>query len=962
MCHPERNICVPELSIGCPAEDGRSCATSTLTGDPCPSLGSFLPCTLDATDCSLGCRTCEEGGVWSECTPPCMLGTTENCAGCGDDCNAKVLNASPSCDTSHSLAPRASANANRCDYVGACAPGFADRDGERSNGCESDSVPPAAVSALIASGGDTAVTLDWVFPSDLDLARCIVRRRTDRAPTNNQDGALVGEFQQPEPNSEGLLVDRDLANGITYFYAVFCADLADNWQESVGAGNATSATTAALPPARVADLVASDGEDRSSTLTFTMPAPRVTSCTILRREGIYPSAHNDAAAVTVAGGPFSGASQSQRVVDLGLVNGLAYRYAVFCVNDGVWNDDLVPGENADIALPLDLPPANPIDLTASDGQDGRVQVDFTVPLGPLDACLLLRKTGGLPQSHADAAALQVGGPFNVAGAPVSLTFTLGIVNGTAYYFAVFCVRGTTWNDNVTVGKNADPGTPLAPGVPANPADLVASGADGAVSLTFSTPAVATNCVVRRTQGGYPTGHTSGTQVGAALGPSQQPTLLDPGLVNGTPYFYAVFCNNGAWNDSAVIGVNATSATPTACAAQTTTLSVANVRCSNNSPGSNNVVAAALAVTSGCANTLTSLTMSRDSNSRTLDTDLRNGRLYRDNLPLGFGVEDTLLGSVAAPTAGDVAFSGLTVPLGAGVATYLLYVIDLSPTASRSLFAPAVQAETSFTLTDAGGSQALASTPLVAGVHAIGAPVCNGPPPTTSGLDLGVGTQAVVGVATLQANTTNWNAGSGPESQVGYVWAKVGGDAGVQTMDCDLRTAGNSPAWAGAWDRGGTTQVLHLDTGLPLSWPVASCGGPTLRVFGVNYDPGAGACTGMSQLTSFTGVVAYSYATPTTVDAASRSVFAPPNTNGDFRIQTTYPAGGQLFGCATARYIDLPLGGLFSYAATSAAGAMTTLQVRLIFEAGGWPYTNPANNINRSQNRHLSVPELYLHIP
>ena len=69
VCHPETVRCVPAINIGCDAVDD-ICATTTQTGDSCPSAGSFLPCSIDVQDCSLGCRTCAADLTWSECPAP----------------------------------------------------------------------------------------------------------------------------------------------------------------------------------------------------------------------------------------------------------------------------------------------------------------------------------------------------------------------------------------------------------------------------------------------------------------------------------------------------------------------------------------------------------------------------------------------------------------------------------------------------------------------------------------------------------------------------------------------------------------------------------------------------------------------------------------------------------------------------------------------------------------------------
>ncbi len=65
-CHPELDQCVPEIAVGC-TDAASICPSSVSTGDACAAESSFLPCTDDGADCSMGCRTCAQG-QWSACS------------------------------------------------------------------------------------------------------------------------------------------------------------------------------------------------------------------------------------------------------------------------------------------------------------------------------------------------------------------------------------------------------------------------------------------------------------------------------------------------------------------------------------------------------------------------------------------------------------------------------------------------------------------------------------------------------------------------------------------------------------------------------------------------------------------------------------------------------------------------------------------------------------------------------
>src|SRR5688500_18488766 len=59
VCHPQQNLCVPVIPIGCDS-GGSTCPSTTQTGDACPSEGAFVACADNAVACESGCRTCQE--------------------------------------------------------------------------------------------------------------------------------------------------------------------------------------------------------------------------------------------------------------------------------------------------------------------------------------------------------------------------------------------------------------------------------------------------------------------------------------------------------------------------------------------------------------------------------------------------------------------------------------------------------------------------------------------------------------------------------------------------------------------------------------------------------------------------------------------------------------------------------------------------------------------------------------
>lgn len=132
-CHPERNKCVPALSVGCEAAED-VCPAKIATGDPCAETGAFIPCRAGAPrDCSAGCRTCLGPDGWSRCSAPsCSLGKVNSCAACDHDCTQL-----PNVDTV-SCVPQEGTFACR---ILSCAPGFENADGDAASGCEYPCTP-----------------------------------------------------------------------------------------------------------------------------------------------------------------------------------------------------------------------------------------------------------------------------------------------------------------------------------------------------------------------------------------------------------------------------------------------------------------------------------------------------------------------------------------------------------------------------------------------------------------------------------------------------------------------------------------------------------------------------------------------------------------------------------------------------------------------------------------------------
>lgn len=84
---------------------------------------------------------------------------------------------------------------------------------------ELDTVPPATPRGVKSITGDGQVTIEWFLSDERDLAGYKVWRGTD-----NENFELLEEVA----SNTSQFVDRDLNNGITYYYAVSSIDLDGN--------------------------------------------------------------------------------------------------------------------------------------------------------------------------------------------------------------------------------------------------------------------------------------------------------------------------------------------------------------------------------------------------------------------------------------------------------------------------------------------------------------------------------------------------------------------------------------------------------------------------------------------------------------------------------------------------------------------------------------------------------------
>lgn len=118
-----------------------------------------------------------------------------------------------------------------------------------------DVTPPAAPTAFVATGSNQSNALTWTNPSSSDLARVIIRVRTDGVtPVSPVDGTAVLN-QAATPSSAGNYLHTGLVNGTAYRYAIFAVDAVGNVSTKA---TATGTPQDNLPPANVQSLRRTD--------------------------------------------------------------------------------------------------------------------------------------------------------------------------------------------------------------------------------------------------------------------------------------------------------------------------------------------------------------------------------------------------------------------------------------------------------------------------------------------------------------------------------------------------------------------------------------------------------------------------------------------------------------------------------------------------------------------------------
>jgi fibronectin type 3 domain-containing protein/spore germination protein YaaH len=270
-----------------------------------------------------------------------------------------------------------------------------------------DTAPPASPVGLSALAEDTVVTLTWEANLEPDLAGYNVHR--------SLASGELGVQINTEPLTVTELIDTDVTNDVTHWYAVTAVDL--NGNESDPCEQIAATPTDLTPPAPPSNLTAEAGDSSVMLDWDDSPEPDLAGYVVLM--------------ATVSGGPYTEVHTELLTESELAVTDLENEVMVHFVITAVDTHSNVSDLSAEIsALPTDMtPPAVPTGLTAEASR-----VDVTLDWDD--------------NTEADLAgynvyrATEVGGPFNQINTALVSSSELidtDVTLGTTYLYTVTAV-------------------------------------------------------------------------------------------------------------------------------------------------------------------------------------------------------------------------------------------------------------------------------------------------------------------------------------------------------------------------------------------------------------------------------------------------------------------------------------------------------------------------------------------
>lgn len=424
-------------------------------------------------------------------------------------------------------------------------------------GASVDTTPPAAPTALVATAGDTQVTLDWADNGESDLDGYDVYRSTTSGGAYTKiNSTLV---------TASNYVDTGLSNGTPYYYVVQAVDTSNN-----ASGNSSEAT--ATP----------SGGTPSETITWF--APPIGVATPVPGAGVAGS------------GIPAGTSMIVRHFDFGSSSIVSGNYTPVSLNDTQTADGdygwspagnnayTQPGTNSDITLRVDfVETGNTSNTVAVNGHAFVLALlDFDGDTSPANELIDIRASGVVSPGSLGvdyvvdpgySAAANSAEFIETGDEAISTTQFLtyndpsgGEVNNSilfdrnihGHHLSRFFVttNGIASDDThyIRFGFTDNPSIVFTPGqTPAAPTGLAATAGDGEVSLDWNDSLEAdvnSYKIYRGTAMGGPYSEIGTTTVDStAEPPINDSEFVDSTAVNGTTYYYVVTANTDSGVES-----------------------------------------------------------------------------------------------------------------------------------------------------------------------------------------------------------------------------------------------------------------------------------------------------------------------------------------------------------------------------------------------------------------------------
>jgi RHS repeat-associated protein/fibro-slime domain-containing protein len=373
-----------------------------------------------------------------------------------------------------------------------------------------DTEPPAAPSGLMATGGDSTVSLDWDDNNEDDFASYRVYRSMVRG----------GPYDLVTSNlSSSSYTDSTVSNGISYYYVVTAVDTSDN--ESEYSNEAPAIPRDTTPPAQPTGLSATAG-DGAVNLDWVD-----NSDGDLAGYNVYRS--------TALGGPYNqiaGCIAVSAYTDNNVTNGTAYYYVVRAVDTSMNKSN--PSSEVSATPSDSVSPAAPTGLSAAGG-DGVVSLNWNNNTDPDLASYNVYRdtTSGFTPAPGNCIA---------TGVTVSEYTDDDVTNDTTYYYVVTVVDTSSNESNPSNEVSATPHD-MTP--PAAPTGLSAQAGEGYVTLGWDNNGegdlAGYNVYRSVTSGGS-------YNLIANLTPSEI-AYTDNNVTNGTTYYYVVRAVDTSSNES-----------------------------------------------------------------------------------------------------------------------------------------------------------------------------------------------------------------------------------------------------------------------------------------------------------------------------------------------------------------------------------------------------------------------------